>query len=185
MKNSSKFYIATFLIAVITIAYFGYSTFKSRYQNETETEESIEIGNDAAENEIETENLLGDEDEEDADWDKEELTAEEELDEDDEEELIDEFLEVSAEDCEKECSTYKEDEDVKYCRQVCGLVDAGNPPADGACDALSGLERDYCLKDLAVKNKDLSQCGKITDKNVAKTCNNRIWEDILEGSPSL
>jgi hypothetical protein len=65
-----------------------------------------------------------------------------------------------------------------YCEEVCGIspikTDASN------CEAKKDLEKDYCLKDLAITKSDATLCKSIADDNIRKTCQNRIREDMLE-----
>lgn len=179
LTKFSKVYLSIFLIALGVVAYFGYSVFSKRYADDEKT---------AAPEITSEKNYTSEEEEEnEGDWDEQEDSTDSEIDEedDDEEEVIDEFLEILPEDCEKGCTTYQEDTDVKYCKQVCGLVDRKDSAVKKDCEGLSGLEKDYCFKDLAIKKNDFSLCSKIVDKNVAKTCNNRLWEDVLENSPPI
>jgi hypothetical protein len=68
---------------------------------------------------------------------------------------------------------------LEYCQQVCGI----SPIKEvSGCDGKSNLEKDYCLKDLAVSKKDASICKQIADANIELTCKNRITQDILEGN---
>ncbi len=183
---------------VLIVAFLGFQTFSQRYQEddasenlETQTEDDFNPRN-SLQNEDDDEfwedDLIDDEEaSEDEDDEGPDLT-EEQLNEDDDydEEVVEEFLEIMPEDCNENCQAFKDDEtDFEYCQQICGLTDRQEDLEDNACDELDGLEKDYCLKDLAIENQDLSICEKITDKNVVKTCANRIWEDILENSPEI
>lgn len=167
----SKTFLIIFFLLAIGLTIFAYPIIKERYfQKDITTEKN----NDEIKKEPSETDILNN---------SEEIESEEQstdLNEDDlAEETIDEFLEITALDCQKECITYSETKDIDYCKQVCGLIDTEKR---SDCEDLSGLEKDYCLKDLAIKNQDVSLCDKIIDKNIAKTCNNRIWEDILENS---
>jgi hypothetical protein len=91
----------------------------------------------------------------------------------------DNFLDVAPADCANKCKSFTEAEDVKYCKEVCGLATPAKK-ADG-CDAIEDdLEKDYCFKDLAISKNDIKICDQIIDGNVKKTCRNRLLEDILE-----
>lgn len=91
---------------------------------------------------------------------------------------------ISPSDCDNECSRFKKDEELKYCQQACGLPSFNQegieikPTTD--CENTAGLQKDYCLKDSAVKNKDFKACDQINDSGIEKTCKDRISEDIIE-----
>lgn len=91
----------------------------------------------------------------------------------------DNFLDVAPADCANKCKSFTDAEDVKYCKEVCGLA-TPTKKVEG-CDAIEDdLEKDYCYKDLAVSKNDIKICDQIIDGNVKKTCKNRLLEDILE-----
>lgn len=89
------------------------------------------------------------------------------------------FLEITPVDCDNECIYFEIEKERDYCKQVCGLS-APTDPQDNGCDALSGLERDYCWKDEAVRKTDFSICQKIEDSKIKEVCQNRITEDIID-----
>ncbi len=167
MKLSSKIGIFLFIIGLGILAYWGWPIIFDRYTTETEREsqEQDPISNSE---EAALDEESGDMPEEEApDLADEDLAGE-----------GDEFLQISKQDCDNGCKEYTEKEDLDYCKQVCGLS-AINEKADG-CDALEDLEKDYCLKDLAVSKKDLKICDEIEDSGIKKTCKNRVTEDILD-----
>lgn len=88
------------------------------------------------------------------------------------------LVEIEKEDCLNGCKRFSENQELAYCKQFCGAADVPNN-ADN-CNEKTGLEKDYCFKDLAVKNQDFDACEKITDKGIKKTCITRITEDILD-----
>jgi len=91
------------------------------------------------------------------------------------------LTEVSSKDCDNNCKNFTDSEKIKYCQEVCGFAPAKKEtPKKEGCDALSDLEKDYCLKDFAISKKDLTICEKIEDSGIQKTCRNRITEDILD-----
>jgi hypothetical protein len=86
-------------------------------------------------------------------------------------------------DCDSECSSYvNNSQKLEYCRQVCGLVSIEKKNDASDCETLTGLKKDYCFKDLAVTKMDFRICDSITDKNIKKTCTNRVAEDISNSS---
>ena len=103
--------------------------------------------------------------------------------EEDEENVAEEktsYDEITSKDCANECKDFKNNsKDLKYCQQVCGLTPIKEETKKGTCDSLSDLEKDYCLKDLAVDKGDFKICDEIEDAGIQKTCRNRITEDIL------
>ena len=80
--------------------------------------------------------------------------------------------------CDNECEGISAETDLKYCRQVCGLEEIKAPLGD--CSDLTGIEKDYCLKDLAVSKKDMSFCEPVADAKIKATCQNRITEEIID-----
>ncbi|EKD46788.1 MAG: hypothetical protein ACD_67C00062G0002 [uncultured bacterium] len=88
------------------------------------------------------------------------------------------LMEIKKEDCLNGCKRFSENQDLIYCRQFCGAAKIQDDSND--CSNKSGLEKDYCFKDLAIKNRDFEICEKISDKGIQKTCNTRITEDILD-----
>jgi cbb3-type cytochrome oxidase subunit 3 len=89
----------------------------------------------------------------------------------------DSFTKITASDCDNECDNFKDDENnFKYCQEVCGLA---TPKTEANCENFKNLEKDYCLKDLAVSKKDFSVCDQIQDSGIKKTCKNRITEELL------
>lgn len=167
----SKLLISIYIILVGGLIYFAYPTIKSRYFNQGEIKKDLSgktPRNEAGEEIIsqeETINLT----EEDNNDDNEITTPEEEI-----------FLEITNKNCENKCADFASDtEKLKYCQQSCGLASI-NKKADG-CETKTGLERDYCFKDLAINKKDFAACEKIQDTGIKKTCKNRVTEDILNG----
>lgn len=90
------------------------------------------------------------------------------------------YVNVTPLDCTRECEPYKDNsEELEYCQNVCGL----SPPATTEdCGNLSGLEKDYCIKDIATKEKNLEKCNEIEDSKIKETCQNRIQEEFIEES---
>ncbi|EKE24953.1 MAG: hypothetical protein ACD_5C00347G0010 [uncultured bacterium] len=176
MKTSSKIALAIFLLALVGLGVWGFFTLGDRFigtdaDRETKQEKKInnaENNNDASSDsadEIFTEDPV--------------LEDEEAVDDTEE----DTFLQVLPQDCENECKSYQQEEDVTYCKQVCGLVEI-KKEATG-CDALADLEKDYCLKDEAISKADPKICDKIEDGKIKKTCKNRILEDIVDKQMQL
>ncbi len=88
------------------------------------------------------------------------------------------YINVTPPDCARECEPYKYDEkELAYCKNVCGLSD---DVATNNCDARSGLAKDYCLKDRAVADKNLTLCDSISDDGVKKTCVTRLQQEFIE-----
>jgi hypothetical protein len=88
---------------------------------------------------------------------------------------------IKTTDCDNECAAYSDPGQLKYCREICGLNEnSSQSPENGNCESASGIQKDACLKNLAVKNKDLKLCGEISDAQIKKSCKNRVTEDLLE-----
>jgi hypothetical protein len=88
------------------------------------------------------------------------------------------FINITPPDCTRECEPYKYNEkELQYCQNVCGL----SPAIDKEdCEKMEGLEKDYCLKNNAVIDKNLNGCEEITDTKIKETCQHRIQEDFFE-----
>lgn len=93
-------------------------------------------------------------------------------------------IEVSSSDCDDDCSRFQADNEIEYCQHICGLnlPDDSSQEGDDSsdCGAKSGISKDYCLKDQAIKNENFEACDEISDPSIQKTCRNRITEDLLE-----
>jgi len=85
---------------------------------------------------------------------------------------------VKREDCLDGCVRFTNEKEKIYCNQVCGLAPASEQ--QGECKEESGLKRDYCFKDEAIKTKSFLACKKISDVNIRKTCENRVTEDLMD-----
>lgn len=96
------------------------------------------------------------------------------------------LLEIYNTDCDNKCDKYDDSEEFKYCQEICGFNSKDKDEENSKnCDNLSDLEKDYCLKDLAISEKDLEMCEEIEDSSILKACRNRITEDILDSQPQL
>jgi len=85
---------------------------------------------------------------------------------------------ITTEHCDSSCQAFLNDSKLlAYCKQVCGITPVKNV---SGCDAKTGIDKDYCLKDLAISKEDSSVCDQISDANVKKACKNRILQDIIE-----
>jgi hypothetical protein len=91
------------------------------------------------------------------------------------------FLDVSHTDCNNNCKNFTASEDLKYCQQICGLTPIKQDIKEKqGCDAFSDLEKDYCLKDLAISTKNVGICTEISDTDVKKICKSRIAQELIE-----
>lgn len=90
--------------------------------------------------------------------------------------------EITQEDCVSECEMYGTDpEKLRYCKSVCGLAatEGQEDPVAPGCASGSALERDMCIKNEAVRDKNLSRCEDIQDGNLKKSCQARVTEEYL------
>jgi hypothetical protein len=107
-------------------------------------------------------------------------------------------FEISLTDCKFECQHYgKEIEKFSYCQQVCGLNSTltqnsnsenntnSENTQENNCEKIEKLEKDYCWRNLAIKEKKFEICQKIEDKNIFQQCKNRITEDMLDFGQSI
>jgi hypothetical protein len=183
LKLSSKIYLAIFATTLIILGIWSFFIFKNRNSlpaenpsqiKQTQTEETQTADNEEPSGEEESNNETVSNQEENVD----EEPAENENDEVEKTNLY----EVSSKDCNNDCEDFKKKEELKYCRQFCGIKSEDNEENGDDCGKLSGLEKDYCLKDLAIKEKDLEKCEEIEDSGILKACRNRITEDLLDSS---
>lgn len=156
-----KIFFLILIIALGTLAYFSYPIIKNRYF----VHKTIEIKNNPVQQ-------------------KSSQIDESDVTEKIKSSVID--VTVAPSDCDNGCANFQKNEDLEYCRQVCGMSNISQEdtiieqPAIGCASTTNGLQKDYCLKDLAVKNKDYEICNQINDTGIKETCKNRITEDILE-----
>lgn len=165
-----KIFLIIFLLAVAGLAYYVYPIIKHRYFA-TDTEITIPASIEEEQNQQLPENNSTDK-----------QTEEEAMLEENQETLKQEgriFQKVTKGSCDTECAGFS-GTDLEYCQEVCGLKPAQENISD--CGNLSGLQKDYCLKDLAVSKKDFKICEDIRDDNIKTTCKNRIIEELLNGT---
>lgn len=92
------------------------------------------------------------------------------------------FASITSEHCNTDCEAFKNNfQYLEYCQQVCGISPIKDI-SEADCDDKKDLEKDYCLKDLAIVKKNTSLCQSINDANIQQTCKNRIVQDVLEGN---
>jgi hypothetical protein len=176
MTKQSKIFIALFVIVLIGLSTYGYTVFRQRNLANNADQSQTENANqdlfqsapeDAASNDVVTDNSAVDSP---LDADGESTTVEN-----------NNFLDVSKVDCSNDCKNFTDPEDLKYCQQVCGLTPIKKDVKEKkGCDALKDLEKDYCLKDLAINKKDATICSQISDTDIKKVCKNRIAQDFLD-----
>lgn len=86
-------------------------------------------------------------------------------------------LEVTRKDCDNNCKRFTLVDDVKYCKNFCGLDTEKNKR--NGCDEWQDIKKDYCLKQEAIDTKNMNICSLIADPAIKKSCQNRITEDTL------
>jgi len=177
MKTSSKISAAIFLVLLLSLGAYGISLFKDRnstpeVKNESSAEQIIQNNETPSDSSAPVEPAVSDNSAVDSPTDvSDENTPDE----------SNNFLDVSKTDCENSCKEFTDPEDLKYCQQICGLTPIKKDIKEKkGCAALSDLEKDYCLKDLAINTKDIQVCTEISDTDVQKTCKNRIAQDLIE-----
>ncbi len=88
------------------------------------------------------------------------------------------FINITPPDCIRECEPYKYNaEELQYCQNICGLSPVVTKEN---CEKLEGLEKDYCIKNNAIIDKDLKQCNEIIDIKLKESCQKRVQEDFIE-----
>lgn len=190
-KHEKIFWLLLIIIISVVFIFLGKSV-KNRYFSSEEKFQENQIIN-------QTENQPPFENEDDLSIEKD--TPGEFLDENDKkEDLIEEkemqedlseenqkpkesFLEIIKDDCENSCKNFSDNkEDFIYCQEVCGIKESVNINSEEECEDKEGLEEDYCLRDLAISQKNYAICEKIEDFNISKMCQNRITEEIFDNN---
>lgn len=178
MTKQSKIFIALFVFALIGLSLYGYRVFHERSlvgtenENKTEDTDKQDAFQFSPEEEISNNDVVSDNSAIDSplDADGESTTTEK-----------NNLLDVSKNDCKNSCKDFTDPEDLKYCQQICNPAPTENKIKEKkGCDALKDLEKDYCLKDLAINQSDVKICEDIDDTNIMKVCKNRIAEDVIE-----
>ncbi|KKP98023.1 MAG: hypothetical protein US25_C0060G0001 [Candidatus Moranbacteria bacterium GW2011_GWE1_36_7] len=181
MSKFSKISISLFIVLFFGLSFFGFNLFRER--NAATQTENEEIPNDEQTMEEELD-AIADDSTSLADEDFVDNSAVDSSDDPEKESVEIEknnFLDVSKNDCENKCKDFTDPDDLKYCQQICGLAATKKDVQEkSGCDLMQDLEKDYCLKDLAITKKDASICAQINDTNILKTCKNRIAQDMLE-----
>lgn len=167
MSKPSKIIIIIFAVLAIILAGSAYRIMQERYSNDNSGQESPD--SNAPSPDVSGQSSESQEENPEPDAGLEETKEIEE----------DVFLEVTSKDCEDRCAKFKNDaENLKYCQEICGLSSLNKKV--NSCQALDGLDKDYCLKDMAIQKKNFSQCSEIEDKGIQKACKDRVTEEVLE-----
>ena len=167
-----KVLLIVFIFAAIVVLYFAYSVINSRYTAENEGEDV------SVSEELQEEETVVTEEE-----NKTEETEESSDTENTESETISEKPQLTKDDCSNECADYINNKrNLKYCRKLCGYFPVQKREEITECKGLSVDEKYFCLYDLAVSKKDFKICDGITDRKTRDACNNRVIEEIFNGS---
>lgn len=169
----SKIPLLLFLLAVIALLIFLYPAVKSRYFNNGSRDNKSKIIENNFSDQEATSNK-NDSDARDANENNNSI-----------EDAKAPVITVTPKDCDDECRRFKKNNELEYCQEICGtktyFEDASEDGGDSSdCNDEKGIQKDYCLKDIAVGNKDFKICDEISDSEIKKTCKNRISEDIIE-----
>jgi hypothetical protein len=166
MNMKKTFLLIFFVIAIAVLVWYGYPVIKNRYfgnsNPSSESQNNIEKNNNASSTPATTE---------------ENKPSENNTTQENQGPIQPAPASVTSQDCDNECAGFSGDK-LEYCRQVCGL--ATPRETSGNCDNLNGINKDYCLKDLAISKKDFKICDEIQDSGIKKTCKNRVTEDIFD-----
>jgi hypothetical protein len=88
------------------------------------------------------------------------------------------FASITSEHCNSQCQAFKIDLKLfEYCEQACGISPVKKVEN---CDDKKDLQKDYCLKDLAISKKDLAKCDDVQDANIKQACKSYIEQDSIE-----
>lgn len=171
MLKSKYILIALYVTAALAVAYFAYGVVKKRYilpgreNTQTQNGESPSQNGQAGSQENAGQDAASPEGGAAA----EETPAPEGT-----------RLFVTNSDCDSDCDKFEDNaDDLKYCQQVCGIIPAEPKSSEEECAGSEGIEKDYCWRDLAVSQKDITVCEKISDNKLRSVCRNRVVEEIL------
>ncbi len=184
MKTSSKIFLTIFTILIVGLTIFGFIVFKGRKEASDKIGAAKKqtnqpsINSSAGQNSVDTPSTTNNISNNNQVADP--TTDDNAVDESTPAETNN-YIDISRSDCDSQCKNFIDSTELKYCQQICGLTPIKkNAEEKKGCDALSDLDKDYCLKDLAIAKKDIEICKQIDDTNVLKTCKNRIAQDLLE-----
>jgi hypothetical protein len=169
-----KFLIIIYVIIFAVVTYYVVMFFYDRETEDTET--SIDRAKSRIEKMVNNENG-----ESDKKSDQIDSTTDEESSQEEEAGVIDSTpaaYTITRDECDDECMNIDDSDKKKYCQQFCGL--SGDPKDDHSCDSLSGLEKDYCIRDSAVAEQDFAKCKEVSDSGIREQCQKRIQEDIID-----
>jgi hypothetical protein len=178
MSKFSKISLTIFIFVLAGLLIYSFLIFRDRNsvpnkddsQQSAEQEQENAPSTDSSTDSVTDNSSIDSEDADNTEGESESVTSENT-----------DYINISRSDCDNNCQDFTDPDDLKYCQQVCGLTEIKKDVTEKTgCDALQDLEKDYCLKDLAITKKDISLCAKISDTNVLKTCKNRIAQDLLE-----
>ena len=178
MKKSSKIVLTIFFLILIGLSSYVFFVFRERNAAVTVEDNRDSKNNLEASIEASTEDS-GDNEEANNDFPAEEPNDDEETAPEDAIIEKNSFLEISASDCENKCKDFSNATDLKYCQQTCGISTTEEIEEDKNCERLKDLEKDYCLKDLAITKSEIEICKKIEDASIQKTCTNKIAQDLI------
>jgi hypothetical protein len=175
MKVPSKKVALLISVVVLVMAFFVYPVIKNRY-----FAPAAPLDNEAQSDAFSQSTQQ-------TDQNKDNLSSNENTSNNDSENS-DPKISVTPADCDNECSKFKKDKELEYCEHVCGISDLYDYSDDSApdsdtelnCDKKQGIQKDYCLKDQGISEKDFAICEQIRDESIKKTCKNRLTEDLLE-----
>lgn len=185
----SKIFWLIFLIALIALGFWGYKIFKKQNSSNTVVTNEQNKQNQSIQN---VENVIQNETPDNSSVSETTETTENIDSNDNSDNSSDPHVNVNdknptsgemlahitTEHCDTECRAFANNlQFLEYCQQVCGIVPIKTV---SDCKDKKDLEKDYCLKDLAINKQDSSICKQIKDVNILQTCQNRIAQDIIE-----
>lgn len=165
--------ISIFVVAAVVVGYFAYGVVKKKYFAPKQVDKEIQKDETQNQNPNEAADLEN--------ADQSETSLENGASDEENAESGNSHLYVASKDCDNDCKRFKDnDENFKYCQEVCGIIPVSRKESEDECADLSGLEKDYCLRDVAVSKKNLDICDGIKDTRIEKACENRVAEEIMD-----
>ena len=86
---------------------------------------------------------------------------------------------VTPDDCEQGCESFSTlPADQAYCFSFCGLNQGGYQGKN--CMTLSGIDKDACFKEQAIRERNPETCARIGENSLRKACEARIAEELFD-----
>lgn len=184
----SKIILSIFLLATISLGIWGYGIFNDRYGNVTDSPQSNTTDstappsspsiNEPTQNDGTSTTIEDPTNNEEVSPTIDDNVPPVSISKDITENIL---AHITPQHCDTACQAFASDLKLfEYCEQTCGISPIKNV---SNCDDKKGIQKDYCLKDLAITTKDVAKCNDINDANIKQSCLNFIKQNSIEDLP--